>query len=68
MVERLITKEPISGNSDGKEFEVSHKNFINIAKKSFRNLCSHYGIELTTAEIQYLYEYIEDDRRKKEDE
>ena len=68
MVERLITKEPISGNSDGKEFELRHKNFINIAKKSFRNLCSHYGVELTTAEIQYLYEYIEDDRRKKEDE
>lgn len=68
MVERLITKEPISNNSDGKEFELKHKDFINIAKKSFRNLCSHYGVELTTAEIQYLYEYIEDDRRKKEDE
>lgn len=66
MVERLITKEPISSNHDGKEFELKNKNFINIAKKSFRNLCNHYGVELTTAEIQYLYEYIEDDRRKKE--
>ena len=68
MVERLITKEPISSNHDGKEFELKNKNFINIAKKSFRNLCNHYGVELTTAEIQYLYEYIEDDRRKKKDE
>ena len=67
MVERLVTKEPISSNSDDEEFELIHKDFINVAKKCFRSLCSHYGINLTTEEIQYLYEYIEDDRRKKDE-
>ncbi len=68
MVERLVTKEPIAGISDDSEFECEHKNFVNITKKCFQNLCSHYGVELTVAEIKYLYEYIEDDRRKKENE
>lgn len=68
MVERLVTKEPIAGISDDSEFEREHKNFVNITKKCFQNLCSHYGVELTVAEIKYLYEYIEDDRRKKENE
>lgn len=68
MVERLVTKEPISCIGSNEDFERENKVFVNIAKKSFSTLCSNYGVELTTAEIKYLYDYIEYDRRKKENE
>lgn len=67
MVERLVTKEPIKNCNDIVTFEKQHKDFINIVKQSFYKTCQHYGIEIPTSEISYLYDYINYDGKKDED-
>lgn len=67
MVERLVTKEPIKNCNNIMTFEKQHKDFIDIVKQSFYNTCQHYGIEMPTSEISYLYDYISYDGKKNED-
>lgn len=64
MVERLVTKEPIKNCNNIMTFEKQHKDFIDIVKQSFYNTCQHYGIEMPTSEISYLYDYISYDGKK----
>ncbi len=66
MVERLVTKESLLVKDEDDEFSILHSDFIQMVKKSFTTLCSQYGVELTLAEIKYLYDYIEGDRRNNE--
>ncbi|SKC84517.1 sigma 54-interacting transcriptional regulator [Maledivibacter halophilus] len=66
MVERLVTKEPIKNCNNIENFEKKHKNFIDIIKKSFYKICQHYGIEIPTSEISYLYDYINCDDKKED--
>ena len=63
MVERLLTKEPLTKIENEDEFVEKNKDFIVKVKKCFKTLCGHYGICLTNAEIKYLYDYIANDRR-----
>ncbi len=68
MVERLVTKEPIQNCNNIEIFEKQQRYFIDIVKQSFYKICQHYGIEIPTSEISYLYDYINYDGRKNEDE
>lgn len=61
MVERLVTKEPITNKEDLDEFIVKHKDFIDIARKSMKKTCDHYGIQIEIAEIAYLFDFVRED-------
>jgi sigma-54 dependent transcriptional regulator of gfr operon len=65
MVERLVTKEPIKNCNNIEDFEKQYKDFIEIVRKSFYKICQHYGIEIPTSEISYLYDYINYDGKKR---
>lgn len=58
MVERLVTKEPIKNRENLDTFQVEHKDFIEIVKRSFMKTDNHYGIQISVSEISYLYDYI----------
>lgn len=58
MVERLVKKAPISSHINEKEFVNRNSAFIDSVTKCFRNITSHYGVELPTSEIAYIYDYI----------
>ena len=62
MIERLVTKEPITNHEGLQLFEKENRKFIEIVRRSFTKVCSHYGVELSMSEISYLYDYIKEDK------
>ncbi len=62
MIERLVTKEPITNHEGLQQFEKENRKFIEIVRRSFTKVCSHYGVELSMSEISYLYDYIKEDK------
>ena len=58
MVERLVTKTAIENYQDLESFRREQKEFIGQVKECFRDIASHYKVELPVSEIAYLYDYI----------
>lgn len=58
LVERLVTKSPVITHGDLENFKTDHAGFIQCVSVSFKNLCSHYNIQIPISEIAYLYDYI----------
>ena len=58
LVERLVTKTPFTSHLNEKEFQTDQKEFIDAVILCFRNITSHYGVELPISEIAYIYDYI----------
>lgn len=58
MVERLVTKAPMTAYDGLEEFEKEHGAFIRAFRKNFQELCAHYNVEIPLSEIAFLYDYI----------
>lgn len=58
LIERLVTKTPIETYSDQTAFEKEQQNFIEMVRRSFREISDHYRVEFPTSEIAYIYDYV----------
>jgi sigma-54 dependent transcriptional regulator, gfr operon transcriptional activator len=59
MIERLIRKAPIKEYPNIQEFERNHTNEIKIIKSAFSVLEENYSVQMTLAEVGYIYNIIE---------
>lgn len=58
LIERLVTQRAIDTYENLETFEAEHQEFINAVKLCFKDVESYYNIEISIAEIGYIYEYI----------
>ena len=58
LIERLVTKTPIEPYTDHAAFEQEQKEFIEMVRKAFREVSTHYKVEFPISEIAYIYDYI----------
>lgn len=58
LIERLVTKTPIETYTDQAAFEQEQKEFIEMVRKAFREVSTHYKVEFPISEIAYIYDYI----------
>ncbi len=58
LVERLVTKTPLSVHADEQGFIEAHEDFIKAFRASFANIAAHYRVEVPVAEIAYVFDYI----------
>lgn len=58
LVERLVTRTPIENCEDEEGFLSSHADFVEAFRESFRDISTHYHVEVPVAEIVYAYDYI----------
>lgn len=65
LTERLVTKAEIQTYGDP-DFAKEQAGFIQIMSESFDAICSHYGIVLPVSEIAYVFDYIKNDIRIKQ--
>lgn len=64
LIERLVTKTPITTFENLHEFELEHTDFIEQVKDSFAEIMNHYNVEIHVTEIAYLYAYIHNNNMK----
>ncbi len=62
LMERLVTKTPITAHENLKNFEKNNQEFIGLMQESFRELTIQYNVELPVSEMAYLYEYVRHDK------
>ena len=58
LIERLVTKTPIETYTDQAAFEQEQKEFIEMVRKAFREVSTHYKVEFPISEIADIYDYI----------
>lgn len=58
LVERLVTRTPIESCDDEEGFLLAHADFVEAFCESFRDISTHYHVEVPVAEIVYAYDYI----------
>lgn len=58
LIERLVTKTPIETYTDQAAFEQEQKEFIEMVRKAFREVSTHYKVEFPISEIAYIYDYV----------
>lgn len=58
LIERLVTQRAIETYEDLETFEATQQKFIQAVKVSFKKVEDYYNIELSIAEIGYIFEYI----------
>lgn len=58
LIERLVTKTPIETYTDQAAFEQEQKELIEMVRKAFREVSTHYKVEFPISEIAYIYDYI----------
>lgn len=58
LVERLIRQSPIEDYANLDEFEQCQKEMIHAIKESFSVIEKLYNVKINTAEIGYIYDYI----------
>lgn len=68
LVERLVTKTALDNYKDLSNFIEHHQEFIKEVNQSFETMMKHYNVELPVCEIAYLYEYIENDAMKEDEQ
>jgi sigma-54 dependent transcriptional regulator of gfr operon len=59
MIERLIRKSPITEYPNLEEFERKHTKEIKLIKSAFSVLEENYSVQMTMAEVGYIYNIIE---------
>ncbi len=65
LVERLVTKTPITEYAGLDGFEENNGDFIKSVGKAFHTLLKTYNIEIPMSEIAYLHEFITADQQRK---
>ncbi|MEF9967202.1 MAG: PRD domain-containing protein, partial [Longicatena sp.] len=58
LIERLIIDKHITKFDRLDEFELNHQDFIVLVKNAFKEVETHYNVEIPVSEIGYIYEYI----------
>lgn len=58
MIERLIMKNDITVFPELESFEKEHEEFIHIIRDALSVASQHYSVEIPTAEIAYIFNYI----------
>lgn len=66
LVERLVTKTTVNAYIGEEDFVRSHTDFIEAFRTSFSKISAHYRVEVPTAEIAYVYDYIHSKRASRE--
>lgn len=61
LIERLVTKTPITAYQDLEDFTERQQAFIVMVTDSFQELTAQYNVEIPICEIAYLYDYIRHD-------
>lgn len=61
LMERLVTKTPITAHGNLESFEREHKDFIHLVTESFQELAGQYNVRLPVSEMAYLYDYVRHD-------
>ncbi len=61
LMERLVTKTPITDYVDLDYFVKEQQEFISLLTESFQELTAQYNVKLPTSEIAYLYDYVRHD-------
>lgn len=64
LVERLVTKTALDKYENLSTFIEQKQSFIEDVNRSFDTMLTHYNVKLPVSEIAYLYEYIENDGNK----
>lgn len=57
-VERMVKRIPVKTYPDLEKFENEKAEFIQYVRTAFLELSQHYGIDIPTSEIAYIYDYI----------
>ena len=57
-VERMVKRIPVKTYPDLQKFETEQKDFIRYVRIAFQELSQHYGIDIPSSEIAYIYDYI----------
>lgn len=58
LVERLVTKTPVTAHANEKSFSRAHGDFIEAFRSSFADIAAHYRVEVPVTEIAYVFDYI----------
>lgn len=61
LMERLVTKTPITDYVDLEYFVRNQQEFICLLTESFQELTVQYNVKLPTSEMAYLYDYVRHD-------
>ena len=61
LIERLVTKTPITAHEDLESFVEQHQDFTGLLTESFQELTAQYNVEIPISEMAYLYDYIRHD-------
>ncbi len=62
LMERLVTKTPITAYANAENFERDNQDFIRLLTESFEELTSQYNVEIPVSEIAYLFDYVRHDQ------
>lgn len=62
LMERLVMNKGIDRYQNIKEFQEREQNFITLVKQTFKEVEIFYGVEISDAEIGYIYDYIKNDQ------
>lgn len=63
MVERLVTKSLMNDRAET-DFEKTHSDFVQKTRNAFQEIERHYRISLPISEIEFLYDYIENEEKR----
>ena len=61
LLERLVTKTPITDYVKIENFEKEQQEFIHLLTESFEELTGQYNVEIPIGEIAYLFDYVRHD-------
>lgn len=62
LIERLVMNKGIDHYQDIQEFEQREEKFISLVKQTFKEVEVFYGVDISIAEIGYIYDYIKNDQ------
>ncbi len=62
LMERLVTKTPITAYVKIENFEKDHPDFIRLLTESFEELTGQYNVEIPVSEMAYLFDYVRHDQ------
>ena len=54
----MVKRIPVKTYPDLQKFETEQKDFIRYVRIAFQELSQHYGIDIPSSEIAYIYDYI----------
>ncbi|MFV0394330.1 MAG: PRD domain-containing protein [Coprobacillaceae bacterium] len=67
LIERLVTKLPITEFADLEEFSTGNTDFIQCVHEAFSQLTKRYNVTIPISEVAYLYDFIIADKERIKD-